>query len=80
MTDTPSPPPLSPSGPPGPSGRRRWDAWALFWGLILLAVGVYFFLRETVGLALPDIGEFWPLFIIALGAWILLGAIRRGER
>jgi hypothetical protein len=45
----------------------------------VIAVGLWFFADRTLGLDLPDLdwGSLWPLILIALGAWILLGAGRR---
>jgi hypothetical protein len=82
-----SPPPREPEErgfgwqPGHPSWRgRRSDTSGIFWGLVLLAVGAYFLLTETFGLRLPDIGELWPVFVIALGAWILWTSMRRERR
>jgi thiol:disulfide interchange protein len=51
-------------------------------GLILLAIGVWFLADQTLGLVLPriDWGRLWPLFIIAIGLWIAIGSMRRGSR
>lgn len=51
----------------------------VIFGLIVIAVGLWFFADRTLGLDLPDLdwGSLWPLILIALGAWILLGAGRR---
>ena len=51
----------------------------MFFGIVILAVGLYFFLTETLEIRLPDIGELWPLFVIALGAWILVASMRPDE-
>jgi hypothetical protein len=48
-------------------------------GIVILGVGVYFLARETLQIALPDIGEFWPIFVIVLGAAILYGGLRRSS-
>lgn len=48
----------------------------LFWGLILIAVGGLFAL-QAMGLIDNVTGFLWPLFLIAAGAWILLGAFLR---
>jgi len=62
----------------GPRGERRGpDAGALIFGLLLVAIGGYFLLTETLGYDLPDIGQFWPVFVILLGVWILASAARR---
>ena len=75
----------SPS-PPGPfEGRRRPPvsdpgrfATAVF-GAILIAVGAWFFAEQTLGIALPDIdwGSLWPVFLIGLGIWVLIGSADR---
>jgi len=65
--------------PPLPTRRDRRDVGAIVFGLIVLAVGAYFLLRETLQISLPDIGEFWPIFVIVLGAAILYGGLRRGR-
>lgn len=45
----------------------------LFWGSLLVLLGVLFFLKSA-GLLTGDVfGWFWPLFLVALGAWILFG-------
>jgi uncharacterized membrane protein len=59
--------------------RARRDNGAVFFGVLLLLVGGYFLLRDTLHIDLPNIGELWPIFLIALGVWILLNA-RRDDR
>jgi hypothetical protein len=61
-------------------GNRRLDLGALLFGLILLVAGGYFVLRNTLGLAIPDLNwdMIWPLFIVALGGSILWNAMTRG--
>jgi hypothetical protein len=51
----------------------------IVFGLIVIAVGVWFLLDRTFGLELPDIewDSLWPLIVIGLGAWILLGTANR---
>jgi Domain of unknown function (DUF5668) len=46
--------------------------WAWFWGLLLILVGGYALLR-TLGLLSWIRGDiFWPLLVIALGAWLII--------
>ena len=66
-----------PSQPP--SRRDRGNVGGIVIGLVVLGVGVYFLLRETLRISLPDIGEFWPIFVIVLGAAILYGGLRRSR-
>ncbi|HET7031417.1 MAG TPA: tetraspanin family protein [Candidatus Limnocylindrales bacterium] len=60
---------------------RRPNAFALVVGLALIAVGVWFFVDRTLGLALPAIAwsTIWPVILIVLGGLILVRSIdRRG--
>jgi hypothetical protein len=45
-------------------------------GLAIIAIGLWFFADRTLGLDLPriDWGALWPLILIAVGAWVVLGA------
>jgi hypothetical protein len=52
----------------------------VFFGIVLILVGAYFLLRDTLHIQLPDLGELWPILVIALGAWIVLSAARRPDR
>ncbi|HXG39908.1 MAG TPA: DUF5668 domain-containing protein [Candidatus Limnocylindrales bacterium] len=71
------------SSPPEPSPasqRRSPDRdWSIAGGLILVLVGVYFFLDETLGLNLPSFGELWPILVIVVGAWLIVRALARRE-
>ena len=53
----------------------------IVFGLIVIAIGLWFFADRTLGIDLPDIdwGGLWPLVLIAIGTWILLGAGRRSR-
>ncbi len=51
----------------------------LFWGPLLVLLGVLFFLKAAGILPGDVFGWFWPLFIVAIGAWILLGAFMRPQ-
>ena len=64
------------SRPPGTDSGRL--ATVVF-GLIVIAVGLWFFADRTLGLDLPRInwGSLWPIVVIGLGIWILLGAANR---
>lgn len=69
--------------PPATWGRARTRddgrTGSIIFGLILLAIGLWFFAEQTLGLDLPSVdwGDFWPVILIAIGAWIVLGARRR---
>lgn len=81
---SPVPSPAPPPSPPprwqrtgGDSGRTS----AIVFGVILLAIGLWFFADQTLGLDMPNLrwSELWPLLIIGLGAWIVLSSLRRSR-
>jgi hypothetical protein len=91
-TERPLPPPAPPTAPPAdpsptPSawtgkaddddGDARWAA--IIGGVAVLAVGIWFFLDRTLGLDMPDVdwGDIWPIFIIAVGAWLVVRSLAR---
>ena len=89
----PPPPPAASPPPPAASQRPPDTAWrpppsdsgrnaSLFFGAILLILGAWFFATQTLGLDLPDLdwGQLWPLILIAIGAWIVYGALRQRSR
>ena len=89
-TPPPTPAPAatdwSPTASP-PATRRRKEpdtgrAASVVFGLVMLAIGLWFFAEQTLGLDLPPIrwSQFWPVILIGLGVWIVLGSMRRGSR
>lgn len=76
--------PRSPTPSPDERLSRRYrnrglDATGIVWGAILLAVGVWFFLTQTLGWELPavDWGDLWPVILIVVGAVVIFQAMRR---
>jgi len=55
------------------------DVWSRFWGVVLIAVGLWFFADVTLGMDLPSIpwGDLWPVLLIVLGVTIVLNGMRR---
>jgi hypothetical protein len=52
---------------------------SLFWGVILIIVAGLLLLRQ-MGIIVGDIfGYFWPLLIIALGIWLIIGFFSRNQ-
>jgi hypothetical protein len=61
-------------------GRDRPSSgFAIVVGLILIAIGAWYFLDRTLGLAMPRIqwGSLWPLILILIGGWILVRSFQR---
>ena len=52
---------------------RGLDVGGLLIGLVIVGVGVYYFMEQTLGIAIPklDWDRVWPLFVIALGVGIV---------
>jgi hypothetical protein len=58
---------------------RRPSAVAIVIGLVLIAIGLYYFLDRTLGIALPGIqwSSAWPIILIVLGGLILVRSFQR---
>ena len=48
-------------------------------GLIIVAVGLYLFIRQIIPFALWG-RFFWPVLIVAVGLLIMFGGFRRGQK
>lgn len=48
---------------------------SVFWGLVLVLLGFLFLLANTGVLNNLNWDIIWPVFLIALGAWLLLGRV-----
>ena len=70
----PTPPAHWPREEPG-----RWGT--VVFGVVLLAVGLWFFADQTLGLDMPELrwSQLWPVVLIAVGIWIALGSMRRSR-
>ena len=75
-----SPPPIAP--PPRRAERDRGRTASVLFGLVILGLGLWFFVEHTLGYQLPRIrwSQVWPVFLIVLGLWVVLGSMRRGSR
>lgn len=58
---------------------RRPNAAAIVVGLILIGLGAYWFLDQTLGIAMPRIswGGVWPIILILIGGVILIRSLDR---
>ena len=58
---------------PASPRNRGPDIATLVVGGVFLAIGVWYFLDDTLALQMPDIswGSLWPVFLIVLGAVII---------
>lgn len=78
-----APPSALPPAPPGPAWRTQRDdpgrLGTIVLGAILLVIGLWFFADQTLELDMPRLNwsQLWPVFLIALGAWIAIGSMRR---
>jgi hypothetical protein len=57
------------------------DLGAIVFGVIVVAVGIYYFLSNTLGWNLGELNwdAIWPILVVGIGASILLGAWRRAS-
>jgi hypothetical protein len=58
---------------------RRSGTFAIVVGLVLIAIGGYYFLDRTLGIALPRIqwGTLWPIVLIVVGGLIIVRSFQR---
>jgi hypothetical protein len=71
MPPPPAIPPEPSAGPPRTEGPRYGS---IIIGLVILAVGLWYFADRTLGLELPSLeaDQLWPIAVIALGAWLIV--------
>jgi hypothetical protein len=62
-----------------PAIVRAGDTAGRIWGLILLAIGVWFFADVTLGYDMPSIAwrDLWPIVLIAIGLLVLARGMTR---
>ena len=62
-----------------PSVVRAGDTAGIIWGVILLAVGLWFLADVTLGLDMPSIAwrDLWPIALIGVGLLVLLRGMSR---
>lgn len=86
---SPRPPGAPPAGPPpavaSPARRDDRDhgrTASILFGLVFLGLGLWFFVDHTLGYELPRIrwSQLWPAVLVVIGAWVVLGSMRRGSR
>jgi Domain of unknown function (DUF5668) len=76
-TDWREPPWIPPRTRDGSRDRGGPSLGAIVVGLVLLAIGLYYFIDRTLGISLPAVrwGSLWPLILVVIGAVIVLRAI-----
>jgi hypothetical protein len=86
MTQPAAPPPSAASSPPvaapppdsssRPPKQANPNVATIVVGLVILAVGIWYFLDTTLGLTMPRIswGDLWPVVLIVIGGVILFRA------
>jgi hypothetical protein len=85
-----TPPPALGAAPPTPpvapsawrDERDHGRTASILFGLVILGLGLWFFVEHTLGYELPRIrwSQIWPAILIVIGLWVVLGSMRRGSR
>ena len=75
----------APPDPPPATRDRDTDhgrTASILFGLVILGFGLWFFAEYTLGYDLPNIrwSQLWPVLLIVIGLWVVLGSMRRGSR
>lgn len=81
-TGWPTPPPDPAAIPRRPHESGRGTSSSVLVGVVIVAVGLWLFADQTLGLELPRISwsRMWPLVLIGIGIWVVLGSMRRRSR
>src|SRR5688572_17644950 len=81
-TPPPSEPPPPVAAPPRPAGRDHGRTASILFGLVFLGLGLWFFVDHTLGYELPRIrwSQLWPVVLVVIGVWVVVGSMRRGSR
>jgi uncharacterized integral membrane protein len=69
--------------PPGEHVDHTTRDWgAILFGLVLVGVGAYFVLKDTLKISLPDISweMAWPLILVVVGIVVLVRALTGWDR
>jgi uncharacterized membrane protein HdeD (DUF308 family) len=71
----------APAEPPSPTQRSDWrppreretNVASMVVGIVLLVIGIWYLLEQTLGIRLPRInwGDFWPVILIVIGGIML---------
>ena len=82
--------PTEPTEPSEPQAQGRSTTWrpprerdsnvaAIVVGLILVAIGGWYFLEQTLGIRMPRISwrDIWPVVLIVLGVFVIVRSMTR---
>jgi len=63
----------------GPGVVRAADTASRLWGVVVLAIGLWFFADVTLGYDMPSIAwrDLWPVVLIALGLIVVIRGMTR---
>ena len=70
----PPPPAIPPEPSSGPRLAEGPRLGSIVLGLVILAVGLWYFADRTLGLELPrlEADQLWPIAVIGLGVWLIV--------
>ncbi|OGO55038.1 MAG: hypothetical protein A2V84_03765 [Chloroflexi bacterium RBG_16_70_13] len=62
-----------------PAVKETADLAGRLWGLVLLALGLWFLADVTLDMALPNVrwNELWPVILILIGGFVVLRGMAR---
>ena len=79
MTDSTDPPRPDPGVGWRPPREPETNVASIVVGLILLVIGIWYLLDQTLGIDMPriDWSDFWPIILIAIGGIMLYRSTTR---
>jgi Na+/H+ antiporter NhaD/arsenite permease-like protein len=77
--DAGAPPPPAPPSSWRPPRERDSNMASIVVGLILVAIGAWYFLEQTIGIRMPRIAwrDVWPVLLILLGVFVIVRSLSR---
>ncbi len=79
MTNATDPPPQDRGVDWRPPRQAESNLASIVFGVLILAIGVWYLLDQTLGFEMPRVrwADLWPIFLIVVGIAILFRSARR---
>jgi hypothetical protein len=68
------------------SKRHHWywmcggRSSGIFWGILFIVVGLFWFGKKADWVSLEQIAMFWPIVLIIIGVWVIVGTLLRRKK
>ena len=52
----------------------------IFWGILFIVVGLFWLGKKADWFSLEQIAMFWPIVLIIIGVWVIVGTLLRRKK